>query len=249
MTTNIYSKKNIPMKTVVFASGSGTNFDKIYERQKKLEKENKKNFAKIGLVFSNNPSSKAIEKAENYGIKTTHLSSKKFFEVLNKSPDDSDYRENYDAAVISLIEEFTEPDLIVLAGYRRKLSSLLLNRYKNKIINLYPGDTTKNYLVKGKEAFIQALENGEKTIRCTCYIENNEEVRFGPAIAQSAEISLEGYYPDNTDEMSKKIRENGEWLLFPFVLHELIANGRVDIDDKNNVYIDKIKMNKTGMVL
>ncbi len=47
------------------------------------------------------------------------------------------------AAVIATIEEYCDPDLIVQAGYRRRLSSKFLNRYHNRIINLYPGDIAR----------------------------------------------------------------------------------------------------------
>jgi len=119
----------------------------------------------------------------------------------------------------------------------------------NKIINLYPGDTTKNYLIKGKSACVQAIENGEKTIRCTTYLENNPEIRFGTVLAQSADISLEGFDIEDEALMEEKIRQEGEWKLFPFLIHDLIANGRIAIDKKNNIYIDSIKAGKKGFLL
>ena len=51
----IYSDLSKPMAIVVFASGTGTNFDHIYSIQKKLESEKTKNYAKIRMVFTNNP--------------------------------------------------------------------------------------------------------------------------------------------------------------------------------------------------
>ncbi len=249
MPINLYSNINIPMKIAIFASGSGTNFEKIYERQKQLEKQSEINFANVNLVFSNNPDAEVLKKAESYGIKTISLSSKKFFELLGESPNNESHRKTYDAAVISLIEQYLKPDLIVLAGYRRKLSELFINKYKNKIINLYPGDITKNYLVTGKQAFVQAVENNEDSLRCTCYIENEPTKRFGTAIAQSKKISLKNHSKNKTADIGKKIREEGEWQLFPFVVHDLIANGRVKIDEKNIVYVDGKKMNEKGFLL
>lgn len=249
MPINLYSNINIPMKIAVFASGSGTNFEKIFERQKQLEKQNEINFAEVKLVFSNNPDAEVLKKAESLGIKAISFSSKNFFELLGQSPTDENYRKTYDAAVISLIEQYLEPDLIVLGGYRRKLSEFFINRYKNKIINLYPGDITKSYLVTGKPAFVQAIENNEHNLRCTCYIENDSTKRFGTAIAQSKKVSLKGYSENKKEDISKKIREEGEWQLFPFVVHELIANGRVKIDEDKNIYVDDKKTGSKGLKL
>ena len=49
--------------------------------------------------------------------------------------------------------------------------------------------------------------------------------------------------------MEEKIREQGEWKLFPFVVHDLIANGRVAIDGENNIYVDGRKTGKSGFSL
>lgn len=245
MPTNLYLNTHIPMKIAVFASGTGTNFDRIYEKQIEYQGKGTVNYAVVDLVFSNNPDSKVVEKAKKLGIKTASLSSSRYFKILEKSADDEFLRETYDSAVISLVEYLSEPDLIVLAGYRRKLGKIFLERYKNRIINLFPGDTTKKYLVKGKPAYLQAIENGENSIRCTCYIENDSDKRFGTAIAQSEEIPLN----TNGDNPEEKIRKDGEWKLFPYVVHDLIANGKVEIDDNQNIYINGQKVEESGLKL
>ena len=249
MRMNLYQKTDIPMKIAVFASGSGTNFEKILEKHYEYCKSGKGNYASIVTVFSNNPDSGVLKKAESSGINTICLSSSKFFSLLEKPPDDELYRETYDSAVIALLEQNNEPDLIVLAGYRRKLSRLFTDRYRNRIINLYPGDITRNYLERGIPAYRQALDNGDSTLRCTCYIENDTNKRFGSAIAQSADIPLNGFSENDNEKLEEKIRKEGEWLLFPFVVHDLIANGRVEIDEQRNVYIDGVKMEESGLKL
>ena len=70
-----------------------------------------------------------------------------------------------------------------------------------------------------------------------------------PLIAQSADISLEGFGIGDVAAMEEKIREQGEWKLFPFVVHDLIANGRVAIDEKNNIYVDGRKAGESGFSL
>ena len=247
--TPLYSNTHRPMKILVLASGRGTNFEKIHSRQMELEQNGGKNYGTIEHVFSNDPEAPVLAKAETLGISTSSISSESFFGDLGKPPSDEGGRILYDSAVISHIEGLFEPDLVVLAGYRRRLSRLFTDRFANRILNLYPGDTTKDYLVRGKSACVQALENGEKTIRCTVYLENNPETRFGTVIAQSADISLEGFGMGDVAAMEEKIRKQGEWKLFPFVVHDLIANGRVAIGEKNSIYVDGQRTGESGFSL
>ena len=247
--TPLYADTHRPMRILALASGRGTNFEKIYSRQIELEQDGGGNYGAIEHVFSNSPEAAVLRKAETLKIKTSSISSESFFATLGKIPSDESGRILYDSAVISLIEELFEPDLVVLAGYRRKLSRLFTDRFANRIINLYPGDTTRDYLVRGKSACVQAIENGEEAIRCTVYLENDPETRFGTVIAQSADISLEGFGTGDVAAMEEKIREQGEWKLFPFAVHDLIANGRVAIDGENNIYVDGLKTGKSGFSL
>ena len=245
--TSLYPDTRHPMKILVLASGRGTNFEKIHSRQVELEQEGRRNYGTVEHVFSNDPEASVLKKAEALNIETSSISSEKFFADIGKHPSDENGRALYDSSVISLVEKIFEPDLVVLAGYRRRLSRLFTERFANRILNLYLGDTTKNYLVRGKSACVQALENGEKTLRCTVYIENDPETRFGTVVAQSADISLEGI--GDGAAMEEKIRERGEWKLFPFVVHDLIANGRVAIDGGNNIYVDGQQTGKSGFTL
>jgi phosphoribosylglycinamide formyltransferase-1 len=241
----IYRPDNSPMSVAVFVSGSGTNLRALYEEQKRLEESGDRNYGEISAVFTNVPNCTGAEIAKGFGIPVISLSSKSYFEILQKGPDDDETRDYYDSAAIALIEEICTPDLIVLAGYRRKLGSLFISRYKNRIINLYPGDTTKVYLIRGVDASVQALRAGEKEIKCTVFLARDGE-RFGPAIVQSQPISLEGFNEEDVKEMQERIREKGEWQIFPFAVHHLIAKGRVGIDSKGNIYIDGIRMTKEG---
>ena len=247
--TQLYGDTDRPMKILLLASGRGTNFERIFFRQKELGKSGEKNHGRIECVFSNNPEAGILAKAVKLKIPSLCLSSAEFFRNLRTHPSDERGRGLYDSAVISLVEKLLEPDLVVLAGYRRKLSRMFTERFKNRIVNLYPGDTTVDYLVKGKDACVCAVENGEKTIRCTAYIENDPEKRFGPPIAQSTEISLEGFSVEDSDAMGEKIRKLGEWKLFPFVVHDLVSNGRVAVDSENNVYVDGRRTEKGGFQL
>jgi folate-dependent phosphoribosylglycinamide formyltransferase PurN len=115
----------------------------------------------------------------------------------------------------------------------------------NRVLNIYPGDITKTYLIRGVEAPIQALRAGEESLKCTVFLARNKE-RFGPAIIQSDQVSLEGFKEHNLKEMEEKIRKEGEWIIYPFAVHHLIAKGRVGIDNGDNIYVDGARMPKEG---
>ncbi len=241
----LYKPENKPMSVAALISGTGTNLVALYEEQRRLEKSGEKNYGRVDVVFTNVPNCKGAERAKEFGIPVVGLSSKSFFDILQKNLDDNEVREFYDAASITLIEEACKPDLVVLAGYRRRLSSIFISRYENRILNIYPGDITKTYLVRGVEAPIQALRAGENTIKCTVFLAREEE-RFGPAIIQSNQISLEGLKEEDMKEIEEKIRKEGEWVIYPFAVHHLIAKGRVGIDNDDNIYIDEIRIPKEG---
>ena len=107
-------------KIVVFASGTGSNFINI---TKKIESHHLS--AEVCLLVSNNPSCGAVKFATNNKIDI-------FIYNSNRFPDDNEQ--------ISLIQklEVYNLDLILLSGYMKKISKRLVNRFKNKIMNIHP---------------------------------------------------------------------------------------------------------------
>ena len=188
----------------------------------------------------------AFSGSGRWQIPVVSLSSKRFSENLNLNADSKELRRHFDAATIKAVESICKPDLIVLAGYRRKLSSLFHESYENKIINLYPGDITKDYLTTGVQAPIQALRNNEDYIKATVYLEQKDK-RFGKSILQSCSVSLKDFSEDDIDTINKNIREQAEWIIYPYVVHELIAKGRIGIDKNSKLSFDNNVINETGL--
>jgi len=242
----IFEHTNRKPVVAVLVSGSGTNLQAICRRQKELEDQGQLQYAEVKVVFTNVPGCGGTEIANTYNIPAVSLNSNRFFETLDSSPNDEELRGYFDAATIALIESVCTPDIIVLAGYRRKLSGLFYERYKNRIINLYPGDITKDYLVTSVQAPIQALRNNEKDIKATVYLEKHD-TRFGIPILQSESISLQGYVEKDIDKINEMIRERAEWIIFPYVVHDLIAKGRIGIDDKESLYLDSKPIGSSGL--
>lgn len=109
------------LNIAVFISGGGTNLQAIIN----AVKENKIN-GKIKLVFSNRKNAYGLIRAQNESIDTFYLNRKKFF-----------CNEEYDERILEELE-IKNIDLIVLAGYLNILSSKLVSKYSNRIINIHP---------------------------------------------------------------------------------------------------------------
>ena len=240
-----YVKKDEkPMSIGVFLSGSGTNFTAVAEYHINSSLKN----TVINFVFSNVPNCPGIKKAEDYGMRTYSLSSKQFFADLGIPPDDEEGRNAYDSKVLDLLSDHHDTDLIVLAGYRRKLSHIFYEYFGNRIINMYPGDITRDYLVTGVPASLQAIRKKENEIACTVYIDS-KNTRFGKAIARSVPVSLEEYGEDNIEELDRVIREKAEWTALPYTVFEIIAKERLSLDKDGTLYIDDILLPPTGLQL
>ena len=109
------------LNIAVFISGGGTNLQAIIN----AVKENKIN-GEIKLVFSNRKNAYGLIRAQNESIDTFYLNRKKFFSS-----------EEYDERILEELER-KNIDLIVLAGYLNILSSKLVSKYSNRIINIHP---------------------------------------------------------------------------------------------------------------
>ena len=108
-------------KIVVFLSGGGSNFKKIHQSIIKNDI-----MASIELIITNNPNSPAIKYAQYNGLSINILEPTKY--------------DSYKDYTLHLLDVLTkvEPDLILLAGYIKKLPNLIIANYKNKILNVHP---------------------------------------------------------------------------------------------------------------
>lgn len=138
----------------------------------------------IVCIFSNNPDSLGIPIAEDLGF-TTHI-----------IPSKGKKRREYDAQVLAYLQTL-DIDYIVLAGYMRLLSPVLIQAYPKRIINIHPADTKAFQGVGGYE---WAWENSlELTYITVHYVD--EGMDTGKIIVQQ-EVDLRG--ADSLEEV--KIR-------------------------------------------
>jgi phosphoribosylglycinamide formyltransferase-1 len=100
-------------------------------------------------------------------------------------------REDLDAAIVQMMRQY-EVEWIVMAGWMRIVTPVLINAFRDRIINIHPSLLPS---FKGVRAVEQALEARVKITGCTVHLVR-PEVDSGPILVQAAVPIL----PDDTPE-------------------------------------------------
>lgn len=165
--------RRILPKLAVFISGRGSNMQAIYKATQVGGALYQK--AEIGFVFSNNPAAEGLAWAAQHGIPT-----------LSLAPQPQQKRADYDKEILALLKD-KNFSYIVLAGYMRVLSPVLVNAYAGRIINIHPADTKQHQGLHGYEwAWTQKLATTTITVHRV-----DEGLDTGQILAQYP-VNLEG---------------------------------------------------------
>ncbi len=103
-------------RIAIFASGSGSNAQKIMEHFKRNSE------AEVVLILTNNPQAYVLQRADNFEVPSHIFTRDEFYKTDN---------------IIKLLKNL-QVDLIVLAGFLWLVPENLLKAFPNKIINLHP---------------------------------------------------------------------------------------------------------------
>ena len=207
------------LKVAVLVSGGGTNLQAILDAIDNGIITN----AKVEVVISNNKNAYALERAKNHGI-----------EALCISPKDYETRDAFNAAFLEKLD-FYKPDLIVLAGFLVVIPKQMIEKYRNRIINIHPSLIpsfcgTGYYGLKVHEG---VLSRGVKVTGATVHFVD-EGTDTGPIILQKA---VEVEQDDTPESLQRRVMEQAEWIIMPKAI-DLIANGKVSVAD-GKVRIDE----------
>ena len=205
-------------KAAVLVSGGGTNLQAIIDAKASGLIRN----AEISLVISNNPSAYALTRAKNAGIKASCI-----------SPSDFDSREAFNKALTDALIE-AEVDLVVLAGFLVIIPYEMVEKFRNRIINVHPSLIpsfcgTGCYGLKVHE---KALSRGVKITGATVHFVD-EGTDTGPIILQKAVEVKDG---DTAETLQKRVMEEAEWKILPEAI-ELVASGQVKVVDGKTVRV------------
>ena len=200
-----------PLKIGVLLSGSGTNLQAIIDAA-----ANDGLPVDIVQVVSSRPDAYGIERARKAGIPVT---------VLNR-----DVYADPTAADVRIVEALRAAgaQYVVMAGYMRKVTPVMLDAFPDRVLNLHPALLPS---FKGAHAIQEAFDAGVKVTGVTVHFAN-EDYDKGPIVAQRA---VEVREDDTLETLEARIHEV-EHELYPQVLR-LVAEGRIGVGEDRKVHV------------
>lgn len=201
------------LNVVVLVSGGGTNLQAIIDAVENGTITN----TKIAGVISNNKNAYALERAKKHGIANCCISPKDY---ANRATFNQKFLEKMDAL---------NPDLIVLAGFLVVIPPEMIEKYRNRIINIHPSLIPSfcgigYYGLKVHEASTRK-RSSKLWARPVHFVDEGTDT--GPIILQKAVEVEEG---DTPEVLQRRVMEQAEWKILPKAI-DLIANGKVKVED------------------
>lgn len=179
-----------PIRLGILASGSGSNFEAIA-----LAIADGKLNATIPIVIYNNPNAAVIERASRLGVKAILLDHR-----LYKR------REDLDRAIVETLHQH-QVDWVIMAGWMRIVTSVLLDAYRDRVLNIHPSLLPS---FPGIRAVEQALAAKVKVTGCTVHFAHLE-VDSGPIVMQAVvPVKAE----DTVETLHQRIQTQ-EYRIFP----------------------------------
>ena len=193
----------------VFASGTATNLKAILQHVKR-------GFipCPVKLIVTDNINSGAVTLAYTYSIPLFYFNPKAY---ISKA--------EYEKTLLAILKRYNIY-LIVLAGYMRIITNILLSAYPNRILNIHPSLLPS---FKGINAVEQALKAGVKITGTTVHIVT-EDVDSGPIIYQLPVFVK----PDDTPQTLHNRIKALEHKLYPLII-KTFCLGYIKL--KNNTVI------------
>lgn len=188
---------------VVFASGSGSNFQSIIDSVQ----AGKINARLVGLI-SNKYGIKSLERADKHTIPTRVISEAEF-----------DTYEEYSKTLLTQLQKW-DADLIVLAGFLKKIPLIVIQDFENRILNIHPSLLPK-YGGKGfygLNVHSAVIKADDSVSGCTVHVVS-EEYDKGLILAQT-EVPVHKH--DTPEKLARRILEQ-EHILYPKVISNYIT--------------------------
>ena len=208
---SIAKKSAKPLRVAVLVSGSGSNLQVLINAMQAGALP-----IEIVGVISNREDAYAITRANDAAIPVavlSHVASGKRMGIKTF--------ETHASAQLSA----WQPDLIVLAGFMRVLSSAFIDNAPAPMINLHPALLPA---YKGLDTHQRAIQAGERHHGCSIHVVT-AELDAGAVLTQAL---LEVNQKDTADSLQARVQK-GEHQLLPWTIL-LIANGIIDLDNPHD---------------
>jgi phosphoribosylglycinamide formyltransferase 1 len=195
------------LRCAVFASGSGSNFQALLDR-----KEQNDLHADFVLFIGNNSGAKAFERARN-----------KFIPALHLAPSHFGTEDAYAAELLSALKN-NNVELIVLAGYMKKLPALIIKTYHHRIVNIHPGllPAFGGKGMYGAHVHEAVIAYGAKISGVTVHFVD-EEYDHGPIILQATTEVLDSDDPHTLAERVLKLEHASYWRAIEAIAQKKIS--------------------------
>lgn len=188
----------MPSRLAVLASGRGSNMQAIIDHFDNLARER---IAKVVLVASNRADSPALVRAATASIDIASFD----------STDDG-------SSLLELLRRF-RIDLVVLAGYLKRIPPGVIKKYSGRMMNIHPAllPAFGGEGMYGARVHQAVIESGARETGVTVHLVDNEYDR-GPIIAQWR-IAVDP--ADNPDTLAARVL-NVEHVVYPRTV-EMVA--------------------------
>jgi len=194
----------VTLELGVLVSGTGTNLQAILDAVAEGRLD-----ARVRVVISNKAGAKGLDRARAHGVPAVVVSHR-----------DHETRESFDRAVVEALRAHGV-DHVVLAGFMRVITSVLLDAFPDRVVNIHPSLLPA---FPGVDAQAQALAHGVKVSGCTVHFVDGG-VDSGPIIGQRSVPVLEG---DSRDVLANRILAQEHELLVESL--EALARGELGLE-------------------
>jgi phosphoribosylglycinamide formyltransferase-1 len=199
-----------PLSVVVLISGNGSNLQAIIDAIADGSVP-----AQVSAVISNRADAYGLTRAADAGIAHHVLDHRDY-------PD----RENYDAALMALIDGYA-PGLVVLAGFMRILSDGFVAHYAGRMMNIHPSLLPR---YRGLNTHQRVLDAGDTAHGASVHFVT-PELDAGPVIVQAEVPVLPG---DDADSLAARVHTR-EHLIYPLAVRRF-AQGRIRLEGDTVLY-------------
>ncbi|MCS6303792.1 MAG: phosphoribosylglycinamide formyltransferase [Nitrospira sp.] len=217
--------RTTPLRVAVLASGRGSNLQAIIDAIEAGQVQ-----AQIVAVISNKKDAVALDRARKHGIKDLFVDPKPF-------AGRPDSREAYDRALLDILQQH-DVELVLLAGYMKIVTAVLVNTYANRMMNIHPSLLPS---FPGLDVQKKAIDWGCKLAGCTVHFVT-EGVDEGPIIIQAAVPILDD---DTPETLAARILVQEHKIYLRAV--QLFAEGRLRVDGRQ-VLIDDAKPSDEAII-
>jgi len=204
------TKRATPLRIAVLASGRGSNLQAIIDGIEAGQVP-----AQLVAVISNKQDAVALQRARKHAVQDIFIDPKPF-------AGRPDSREAYDRALLDVLEKL-DVELVLLAGYMKIVTAVLVNAFTNRMMNIHPSLLPS---FPGLDVQRKAIEWGCKLAGCTVHFVT-EGVDEGPIIIQAA---VPVFDRDTPEILAARILEQ-EHKIYPRAV-QLFAEGRLKVEGR-----------------